>query len=594
MPQLQTSRSNILAADAVDQTTPTFIEGRQVLDVRRVKTAEQALHDIVVRLRPTKNDPAEDSRSNTALDDIWQAFSQLAQPDRQHLNDGPSAISLLDLPIHQFRRLAPFAPFVANVIDEYMSAAPLERNDMLSKAAQLSQWCLISSILFGTPPILDAPLAVPGRQDRSTQSSGQHSLQEIPQSRWPAKSTNSRTPVQPKSKLAQAHEIESCQNVCFTLLSAVGNQSPSSANGSLGGSAAATMTFIEDTLGALDINIQAFIARQKNQDKSRHLLHLTIQERATKPVVDLVARWIEASRLLQNGGNSSATAVSGGMAAVPRLLYRESMRDIAGKLRHRLKNDLVDDNQINSILGSCLLEKSENIISRLHRLMKHRNKDELLFLWQSCSAIIKAQSDNEIRTNIISLFLTTSLANLPDTKSPSNEIQAVLAEIYSVLPKPTPSPVYHSLLSLYAGINTTTSPDHQETGNTVLSSQASLQNLLATWSRMKAEKVTPDIKAYTILMTGLGKKGDYQGLQRVWEELVNDAGCKALWQEEEGTGKWFSFEQILRPRVNKPSISASRSVSADPNTESFHLNTLQSPYGHWFFYACSLALRLCL
>ncbi|KAJ9103978.1 hypothetical protein QFC21_002441 [Naganishia friedmannii] len=300
---------------------------------------------------------------------------------------------------------------------------------------------------------------------------------------------------------------------------------------------AAAMTFVKETLAALDSNIQALILRQRNQDNNRQMLHSTIQERASKPVVELLARWIEASRLPpQNGGVDYATAALGGVAAVPRILYRESMRDIAAKLRQRVRNDLVDDNEISNILGSCLLEIPETLTSRLHGLLKRKSKDELLFLWQACSPILKAQSDHEIRTNIISLFLTTSLANRSDSKSQSDELQAVLAEIYSLLPKPTPLPVYHSLLSLYAGINTISSPDHQETGNTVLSSQASLQNLLATWSRMKAEQVTPDIKAYTILITGLGKKGDYQGLQRVWEELVNDAACKALWQKEEGTG----------------------------------------------------------
>lgn len=539
--QLQTLRPDVSTFPNADQNLQDQTESRLVLDKHRVEKAEQDLVHIAKRLRQARSEYTEDSYLSTALEDIWRVFSRLIHPDQQHSNDQAPVSFLSNLPVYQLRKLAPFAPFVANIIAEYMSTVQNERKSLI-KAAYLSQWCLISSVLFGTPPV---PAGVAASmensfdsapRDRSTQSFAPHSVQEIPQSRWPTKSTKSRTTVQSKSKAAQMFEIESCQNVCFTLLSAINIDPSVAGNGRPEGSLIPAITnIIEECLAALDSNIQALIAQQNNTDKSRHLLQLAIQERTTKPTLEFLARWIEAVPRVE--GDSVVTAVSGDVATVPRILYRESLRDTAANLRQRLKRDVVADHEINEILGSCLLTNPENLTSRLHRLAKHKNKDELLFLWRSCSSIMKAQSDNETRTNLISLFLTASLANLPDGKSQYDELQAVLAEIHSILPKPTPLPVYHSLLSLYAGINTTSSLDHQETGNSVLSSQASLQNLLATWSRMKAEKVTPDIKAYTILITGLGKKGDYHGLQRVWEELVNDAACKALWQKEEGTGK---------------------------------------------------------
>jgi pentatricopeptide repeat protein len=55
--------------------------------------------------------------------------------------------------------------------------------------------------------------------------------------------------------------------------------------------------------------------------------------------------------------------------------------------------------------------------------------------------------------------------------------------------------------------------------------EAALERLTGTWQLLSEEGVKRDMKLYMLMIEGYGRLGDLEGLQRIWNELVNDGEC---------------------------------------------------------------------
>lgn len=517
--------------DSGDTTVPRKLASplREPSDLKRVlsmhmRHAEYELYQIFSPQVHGQEKGLAQSRTPPSVAQVWNILA-LFTCESDNSTDAPSPSSGISAITHHLRKLAPYAPYVAGLLEQSIHDTS---NEHAAEHLALARWCFLSSILFGTPPIPSTPPTdptlppSPPRAPEPSATVSETGIRDIPKSQWPSKSARNDAHVFSQSKSEQMEVIEQCQRPYV-------------------GMAQNASQDIEATFIALDTDMQALYAASKTSGRGQSLQSATISERAVGPVVELAAMWLEANLAHFNAGSDSIVdSVPEGIARLPRILQRLNMRDIKQKLQHRLEsNDHQKlDNQlssnisdaINTFLGGCLLRNGANLTVRLNKVMKSKTPGELLTLWELSSRILRQQSDSEFGARLLSMFLSTAVANMSTEDPEATELRRMMEEIYALLPRPTPLPVYHSLLSLYAGVSTSPAAGGKEP---TVSSEASLANLIATWSRMREEGITPDLKAYMLLITGLGKKGDYQALQQTWEELTHDAECKALWQKEE-------------------------------------------------------------
>lgn len=469
------------------------------------------------------------SASPPRIAQAWEILSRL-------IEDTPSRLTT---DTHHLRKIAPYAPGVARLLENVKPSTVAQETLM-----DLARWCLLSSILFGAPPIPSKPTSDPRRSrgtrigtENTTEGAFQGQVHDVPQSRWPSKSTRHIPHVFSPSKVERQEEVDQCQRPYLDLLR-TGHEASATFNADILGKN------IDYVLSALDASTRALSATTKASTRGQTLQSAAIHERAVGPVVDLLGIWLEAHvSVLRDSGDQLLDLVPEGLAAALRVVQRLGMQQLAVGLESRLRSasgrargdHLADDEcgrVVKKFLGACLLRNLNSLSFRLNRAAKGKDTEQITMLWESCSPLIRHLSDDDARARVLSLFLTVFVTAITNGNAGTQDFNNKLSEIYSLLPKPTPLPVYHALLSMYAGITTSPSDGNRESGHTTVSSQASLANLISTWSRMREEGVTPDIKAYSLLITGLGKKGDYQALQQAWEELIRDADCKALWQKE--------------------------------------------------------------
>lgn len=515
---------------------------REPSDLKRIlsipiRRAEYELYQIFSPQTAAREDGPARSPTPPTVAQVWNILAKIASEGGSAVVARSSSYNISGIS-HHLRKLAPYATYVAGVLDSSLHDTSTEH---AAEHLELARWCFLSSILFGTPPIpstsptdptlTSSPSRLPGASAIVTETG----IRDIPKSQWPSKSARNDPHVFSQSKSEQIEAIKQCQRPYLGMVRTATED-------------------IEATFTALDTGMQALYAATKTTGRGHSLQSVTILERAAGPVIELATVWLEAN--LANFDVASDTIVDSvpeGLARLPRILQRLNMRDIAQKLQHQVVSNAqhkLDNHShpnlsdaINLFLGGCLLRNSDNLTVRLNKVIKIKTPGELLTLWEMSSPVLRRQSDNELGTRLLSVFLSTVVANVSKEDPEANELRRILEEIYGLLPRPTPLPVYHSLLSLYAGISTSPAAGVKEP---TVSSEASLANLIATWSRMREEKITPDLKAYMLLITGLGKKGDYQALQQIWEELTHDAECKALWQKEEKSCEYLALTGLKR------------------------------------------------
>lgn len=511
-------------------------QGSKPFGSNRIRQAEHDLYGLFPPSLFTQNEASTPASPPTAAQ-IWQILCQLAAEDG-HPGSSLSFPSSFIHGTHHLRKLAPYAPHVARILQLEGFSATAEEETI-----ELARWCFLSSILFGAPPIpakppadLKSPRGTHARNVPATGSSGEQ-VHDVPQSRWPSKSARHVPHVFSQSKAERQEDIDQCQRPYLHLLKTISRGLPQS-NADRAG------TEIDNILSEVESSTRSLAAATKGSTRGHTLQNTTIQERAFGPVIELLRIWLDSHlSLFRDADDQVLDSVSEGLAAALRVVYHSDMEDLAVKLQSRPRlNDeerqqdpVISDEYsqvVTRFLGACLLRNLDTLSFRLNRATKGKHADGISTLWELCAPIIRHIRDDDTRTKVLSLFLTVSVTSITNGATGAQKLKSLLSEIYTLLPRPTPLPVYHALLSMYAGIHTGPSDGNQESGHTTVSSEASLANLISTWSRMREEKVTPDIKAYMLLLTGLGKKGDYQALQQAWEELIGDADCKAMWQKE--------------------------------------------------------------
>ncbi|GHJ84025.1 hypothetical protein NliqN6_0427 [Naganishia liquefaciens] len=521
--------------------------------------------------------PIENQYSTTAsrptIAQVWKIFTNLAVNTSN--SELPDPLSLLfSNNTHHLRKLAPYAASVAHLLEhEPPSVPPLEPHIILAR------WCFHSSIIFGsstipTRPPTDLRRIKESRPDPENRVEGalQGLVRDVPQSRWPSKSARQAPHVFSQSKAERQGDIEQCQRPYLNMLRDMTEASATSDADKVGAN-------IPDVLATLDASIRALTTTSKASTRGHILQGSAIHERAVGPVVELLELWLEAHfSVIRDGDDRLLDSVPEGLAAALRVMHRLDTQELAAKLENRLRawapsarrwqDDLADDERdkiVKKFLGACMLRDPNSLSFRLHRATHGKGAEQISRLWEMCSPLVAHLGTDNERTGVLSLFLTTTVTAITNGNAGNHKLKSILSEIYSRLPRPTPLPVYHALLSMYAGINTSPADGNQESGHTTVSSEASLANLISSWSRMREEKVTPDIKAYMLLITGLGKKGDYQALQQAWEELVRDADCKALWQKEGHQAETYPplriFNHFISTLFNLPATTGSATLA---------------------------------
>lgn len=197
------------------------------------------------------------------------------------------------------------------------------------------------------------------------------------------------------------------------------------------------------------------------------------------------------------------------------------------------------------------LTQSPPVLRSLVRNAAHRGQYETVTnLWHLTKGDLERRrpEDNEESMTTLCTFLEVLLRTL-SFGSHVLESQKALAEVFSCFPRPTPLPIYHTLLSVYSGrynaamARDLPGPSHRNEGNHMH------DNLRATWDKMQAEGIAKDLEAYKIAVMGFGSHGDVEAVKRCWTDLNQDQDCKRIWNEEADSRCHFSLQHWLCKRL---------------------------------------------
>ena len=183
--------------------------------------------------------------------------------------------------------------------------------------------------------------------------------------------------------------------------------------------------------------------------------------------------------------------------------------------------------------------------------------------------------DPATRRHVLATFIYYLLA--PRFKirraSYTDQIDRCVREAIQLVPRPIPLEIHHTLLAFRARAF---DPDSElESGSDVVSldggppdvlsaemktkREEALRNLHQTWREVTKEGLIRDMRLYMLYMQGLGSFKDEAGLQKTWNELVNDEGCKRMYLEKVGNSKSFG-----RGRISADLIPANASWPPTP------------------------------
>lgn len=207
---------------------------------------------------------------------------------------------------------------------------------------------------------------------------------------------------------------------------------------------------------------------------------------------------------------------------------------------------------------------------QLKRIVQTERWSALYELWdttyvriQTNQAVIAAGDKPQVLAEFLAAFVQCTVLNSRAGGDETSQAFQRLNQILSLIPKPTPLPVFHNLLAMYARAPGSflppvslapgaLNPLGQVAGGPT-AAQQTVEGMHATWKRMRAEGIVPDVKAYMLYMEGLGKKGDMQGLQNAWKEMHLDKECRRLTEEEDAKagGKSRNFAYPPLPAFNQ-------------------------------------------
>lgn len=211
-------------------------------------------------------------------------------------------------------------------------------------------------------------------------------------------------------------------------------------------------------------------------------------------------------------------------------------------------------------------ENLDELKRKLRAFVREGEETQLVDLWRQYRDHIGTTSPQELPSGLTSMEVRSQVlgAFMNALKSPTFADQAPLRpdilesaadEVLSFIPRPFPRHILHDLVANRARV-VGVSPD-AETGEEAYAldrymdanppgskKEAALKNLHKAWELAHEKGAERDIKLYNLYMEGLGRLGELEELQQVWNEMIGDSVCKELWAKEGLPGE-------LTPRAEK-------------------------------------------
>jgi hypothetical protein len=173
----------------------------------------------------------------------------------------------------------------------------------------------------------------------------------------------------------------------------------------------------------------------------------------------------------------------------------------------------------------------DGLAARLFSLRNRGKVSTLVELWDAYAAELDNASKHplvakDVRMEALAKFLSVVRSRSSQSASRTVHEREVLthieAEVRKRVPKPTPLPVLHTLLS-------TAGPEDLEDGAGLPRDKtAVLGAAKEIWEAAQAEGVVRDERAYGIYLGLLGRYHEGAEMFKVWDELVADTSCREL------------------------------------------------------------------
>lgn len=352
--------------------------------------------------------------------------------------------------------------------------------------------------------------------------------------------------------------------------------------------------------------------------KTLRLLRGASKARVTGSAVDLAHLWLSAyQKALHSGQRVPQVTVDRTMAALTTLdvldqstdgiaktgvLWKRATVGLPATSTSLAAGDRKGQNMelfAHNLVNEASLRSLPALKSQLRRLTHRGVWKSLYLLWDAThDRLVRNESlpagldfsDSQVRIQALSEFLSAFVQKaIEDDRQPEGDVDAAftrLNQIIALMPSPMPLVAYHTLLAMYARspgsyippITLATGPLNplgKIAGSTA--KEDALTALHAVWSAMRAERVSPDVKAYMIYMEGLGKKGDMQGLQSAWKDLHQDEGCR---RREEAAAKandprMYGISLLANCSLTRPFARTPLLASTHLRFQSIHVLALQ-------------------
>ncbi|KAK4684961.1 hypothetical protein P7C73_g5194, partial [Tremellales sp. Uapishka_1] len=296
--------------------------------------------------------------------------------------------------------------------------------------------------------------------------------------------------------------------------------------------------------------IYAGYARNAGRDEAALRSIETSLQNASRPPMALVAAW---SLLQVRLGRWTAPPLDDPLppvAHVVKYLERTGEPPLDPETRQNLES-------LYAKVGSGSLPASVDILAtRLSNLRARHDDASIISLWNTLkSGFDTPVGDTEVilshknRILLLSKFIyfCSSAGYGPTQARPSALLVNCAKDAMSLVPRPIPLIIHHTLISLSAkldenplvSLNEVKSLDNDSVVEKGSTRDKRLEKLNEAWKAACKDGIAKDLKLYHLYMEGLGRLGELQGVQVAWNMLIHDTACRDLYlASEEGKGEY--------------------------------------------------------
>jgi hypothetical protein len=197
----------------------------------------------------------------------------------------------------------------------------------------------------------------------------------------------------------------------------------------------------------------------------------------------------------------------------------------------------------------------EELRNKLQRYVKEGREDDVIDTWRQIRDHLGTSRpqtppsgslfDEKVRDDVMVEMLQALKATRFGDNPPRNvyDLEQASDELISMVKRPLRREFLHALAANRARV--VGGAPEAETGSDVYSldrhlegempmsrKETALKNLHDIWALANEPGAERDVKLYMLYMEGLGRLGDLKGLQQVWNDLINDKVCKAVFEKD--------------------------------------------------------------